>query len=230
MNKIVVCNQKMFLTYEEAKELSKKLSKYNDDNLIICPNFLNMDVYSSYNIGAQDCYYEDTGSFTGEISPYHLSLKGVKYVIIGHSERRCYDDDKVINKKVLAAQRNKLVPILCIGETKYDRDLHRTAEAIRKQLTIGLKNVKDKIYIAYEPAWLIGKNKSLNIKEIEDTCAYIRKILKGMNITNYKLLYGGSVTDETIEGIISDKLDGYLVGTACCDIGMIEKIIKCIKM
>ena len=230
MSKIVVCNQKMFLSYDEAEKISNELLKYNDENLIICPSALNMDLYSKYNIGAQDCYYEDSGSFTGEISPYHLALKGVKYVIVGHSERRCYDDDKTINKKILAAQKNKLIPILCIGESKYDRDLNRTAEVLKRQLTIGLKNVKDEIYIAYEPAWLIGKNKSLSINEIEDTCTYIRKLLKGLRISNYKLLYGGSVTDLTIENIISNKLDVYLVGKTCCDVDKLLKIIKCTKM
>ena len=130
MNKLVVCNQKMFLTYDEASMLKKQMDEVDffSVNLIVCPSILNLDIFKNYTIGSQDCFYEDKGAYTGEVSAYDLSFKNVKYVIIGHSDRRKYDNDKEINLKVKAALRNGITPILCIGETKIDKELIRTSE------------------------------------------------------------------------------------------------------
>ena len=232
MCKIIVCNQKMFLTYDDAKELSDSLKKYNDENLIVCPNFINMDLYSDFNVCAQNCHYENEGAYTGEVSAYHLKLKGVKYVLLGHSERRDIDTDLIINKKVMNAVKNNLVPILCVGETLSERSLNKTSEILRKQLNTGLKNVNkiSNIIVAYEPRWLIGGTNVLTISEIKDTYEYISKVLKQIGMQNYKILYGGSVTDENIKDIMLDELDGYLIGSACTNIDKLDKIIKCIKM
>ena len=222
----------MFLNRDEAKELSDKLSIYNDDNLIICPNMLNIDIYNEYNVCAQNCHFEDTGAYTGEVSALHLKQIGVKYVLLGHSERRCYDDNKIINKKIKTAIKNGLIPILCIGETYYDKELNKTSEVLKRQLTTALKGVdkKDEVIVAYEPSWVIGTGKSLNKKEIEDTYLFIKKVLNNIAIQNYKILYGGSVTENNIKNILSNKLDGYLVGSSSTSFDNMEKIIKCIKM
>ena len=235
MNKLVVCNQKMFLTYDEASMLKKQMDEvdFSSVNLIVCPSILNLDIFKNYTIGSQDCFYEDKGAYTGEVSAYDLSFKNVKYVIIGHSDRRKYDTDKEINLKVKAALRNGITPILCIGETKMDKELIRTSEVLKKQLYKALEGIlldsNEKIIIAYEPVWAIGGEKTVSKEVIEDTFKYIEKLLKEKNIYNYKLIYGGSITSKNIKNILSDKIDGYLLGLSSVNIDELKKIIKCIK-
>lgn len=230
MGKIIVCNQKMFLDKKEAQALSSKLEKYNNDNLIVCPNFLNIGLYDNFNLCAQNCYYEDDGAYTGEVSCKHLKSYGINYVLIGHSERRNKETDEEINKKVLCAINNDVTPILCIGETLYERQMNKTADVIKRQLKKDLKNINSNVIIAYEPRWLIGGKDTLSKEEIEDTYKYIKKILDTLNIKNYKILYGGSITKDNIKNTISDKLDGYLIGKACINIEELDEIIKCINM
>lgn len=235
MKKIIVCNHKMYLTKDESKMLKKNLDTFDTSNvdLIICPNYLNYDVFSGYKLGSQDAFYEDRGSFTGEVSAYDLSLIGISYSLVGHSERRKYDSNDIINLKLKAILRNSMVPILCVGETKLDRELRRTPEVIKKQLDVALKNVSlegsQQIFIAYEPEYLIGGKSTLTKKEIDDTMTYIKKIIDYKNIKNYKLLYGGAVTSNNINDINSEKLDGYLIGSASIDEKELKKIINCIK-
>lgn len=235
MKKLVVCNHKMFLTFDEAKELERKIKDINYSNvdLVICPSYINLYLFKDYNLGAQDAFYEDKGPFTGEISAYDLSLIGVKYVIVGHFEKRLSDTDEIINKKIKAVLRNSMIPILCIGETKTDKELNRTSEVIKKQLNKALLGLEQdpyqEIIIAYEPSWVIGGVKSLEKNEIEDTLKYIRKILEQNNIYNYRLLYGGGVNTKNIKDVLSDEVDGYLLGNSSVKVDDLELIIKCIK-
>ena len=233
MKKIVVLNHKMYLTYDEACLLKSGYDEINLNNvdLIVCPSYLNLHIFNNYNIGAQNCFYEDTGAYTGEVSAYQLSLRNVRYSIIGHSERRNIETDEVINKKVKACQRNGITPILCIGETKYQKEMMKTGEVLKKQLKRGLDgiNKEDVIYVAYEPIYNIGSKKKLKLSDINDALIYIRKTLEEMKIYNYKLLYGGSVTKENIPNIISDNIDGYLIGHASVKKDEIKYIINCIK-
>ena len=233
MKKILVCNQKMFLTYDEAVALKKEMDDvdFSKVDLIACPSYLNLDVFKNYNLGAQNCFYEDKGAYTGEVSAYDLSFKNVRYVIIGHYERRCYDPDEVINLKVKAALRNMMIPILCIGETKIDKELRRTSEVLKKQLYKALDGVSsdDDVIVAYEPAYAIGGEKPVSKEEKEDTFKYIKKLLNEKNITNYKLIYGGSVTSSNIKDILSNEIDGYLLGLSSVNINELKTIVKCIK-
>lgn len=235
MSKMLICNQKMFLTYDEALLLRRKMDEidFSNTDLVVCPSVLNLDIYKGYTIGAQDCFYEDKGAFTGEVSAYDLSFKNVKYVIIGHFERRKYDTDKEINLKVKAALRNGITPILCIGETKIDKELIRTSEVLKRQLYKALDEVilddNEQIIIAYEPVWAIGGEKTVSKEVIEDTFKYIKKLLIQKNITNYKLIYGGSITSSNIKNILSDKIDGYLLGLSSVNIDELKMIAKCIK-
>lgn len=223
----------MFLTYDEAVALKEEMDEvdFSKVDLIVCPSYLNLDVFKKYNIGAQNCFYEDKGAYTGEVSAYDLSFKNVRYVIIGHYERRSYDLDEVINLKVKAALRNMMVPILCIGETKIDKELRRTSEVLKKQLYKALDGVTstDDVIIAYEPAYAIGSEKTVSKEEIEDTFKYIKKLLSEKNITNYKLIYGGSITSSNIKDILSSQIDGYLLGLASVNINELKTIVKCIK-
>ena len=233
--KYLVCNQKMFLTKDEAYELRNNLDDLNlgvSDKLIIAPSFIYFDIFKGYNLCSQNVFYEDKGAFTGEISPYMLSLINVKYALIGHSERRCFDDDKIINLKIKACVKNCITPILCIGETKIERELRKTSLVIKQQLTKAFEGVSlddFEVFIAYEPRYLIGKNKTMIKDEIEDTIKYIKKVLKELGIEKYKILYGASLNKDNIKKIDSSLLDGYLLGSASIYIDEIKEIIKCIK-
>ena len=175
MNKILVCNQKMFLTKDEAINLKYDMLNLDFDNidLIVCPNYLNMELFSDFKLGAQDVHYEDRGPFTSSISSYDLSMRGVEYSLVGHSYLRDSQTDEEINLKIKALYRNSMTPILCIGETKYERELMKTASVLKKQLKTALKDVElDKyqtLYIAYEPRYLINGKLSMSKKDIIDT-------------------------------------------------------------
>ena len=233
--KMIVCNHKMYLTHDEAVILNNNLRdvNINDIDFIICPSYLNFDVFNEYTLGAQDAYYEDRGSYTGKISAYDLSLRGIKYCIVGHSEQRAYDTDEVINLKIKAILRNSMIPILCVGDTKIDKELRRTSEVLKRQIIKGLKDISldtnQFIVIAYEPRFLIGGKNTLSKEEIEDILMYIKKLLMAMNITKYKLLYGGGVSSSNIEKIKSESYDGYLLGSSSVDIDEIKNIINNIK-
>ncbi len=225
----------MFLTHDEALLLKNKMDELDFENirLIVCPSYLNLEVFTNYVLGAQNCFYEDSGAFTGEISARSLSLLGVKYCLVGHSERRRYDTDKDINLKVKALLKNMMIPVICVGETKLDKELMRTSEVLKKQLYSAIDGVfldaDDELIIAYEPVWSVGSGNNLSKEEIEDALTYIRKLLDQKGIVNYKVLYGGSVNEKNIKSILSDKVDGYLLGNASVDADALKSIIKCIK-
>ncbi len=235
MKKLLICNHKMFLTYDEAVILNQKMSEidFSMIDLIICPSYLNFDVFKEYKLGAQDAFYEKSGAYTGEISSYDLSLRGIKYSIVGHFERRKYDTNNTINLKVKALLKNMMTPILCIGETMMDKELRRTSEVIKKQLYSALNDIKlednEQIIIAYEPVWAIGNGNNLSKNEIEDVLKYIRKLLKQREISNYKLLYGGSINKNNIKNILTDEADGYLIGNSSVNVEELLYISKCIK-
>lgn len=235
MKKILVCNHKMFLSRDEALILNEEISNLDTKNidLILCPSYLNFEIFKNYKLCSQDAFYEDKGAFTGEISSYHLSLLGVKYSLVAHKDRRLYDTSNVINLKVKSILRNSMTPIICIGEEKIEKELRKTCEVLRKQIKDALKNVELEdnqiVYIAYEPSFLIGKNVSLNKNEIEDTIDYIKKVLESIGITNYKILYGGGVNANNIKDIDSQKIDGYLLGYSSIDKNELKTIIECIK-
>ena len=184
MEKVLVCNHKMYLTHDEAYNLAVSMNQLDTDgvNLIVCPSFLNFDVFNNYTLGAQNAHYEDKGPYTGEVSAYELSLMNIKYVIVGHSERRDYDTDEIINQKMKAVLRNGMTPILCIGETRTENSMMKTPEVLKRQLTKAFKDIKlesyQEVLIAYEPRFLIGSKKSAPKDIIEDTTIYIKKVLE----------------------------------------------------
>ncbi len=235
MKKILICNQKMYLTKDEAINLSYDYSTIDFSNveLIVCPSYLNFEYFNNYDLGAQNCFYEDKGAYTGEISPYDLYLRGIKYAILGHFERRTYDTNEIINLKVKACVRNSIIPIICIGESKIDKELLKTSSVLKKQITTALEGVDltddYPVLIAYEPIYKIGASNPLTKEEIVDTFKYIKKVLDDIKIPNYKLLYGGSVNGQNIKDILSDEIDGYLIGASCTNASELNTIIKCIK-
>ena len=231
MNKIIVCNHKMFLSRKDCLELKKNLDNLdiNEIDLIICPNYLNFDIFSGYQLGAQDAFYAQDGAYTSKISASNLSEIGIKYSIVGHSYMRRFDTDDIVNLKVKAILDNNMIPILCIGEE--DENRKSWESTISKQLKDGLKGIdkNSKVIIAYEPIWTIGTGKIIDSSRLEESVNYIKKLLSELEINNYKILYGGSVTSSNISEISSNLVDGYLLGKSSTSINELSNIIKCIK-
>ena len=190
-------------------------------------------------IGAQNMHWEENGAYTGEISPNMLQCINVKYVIIGHSERRQYfaETDEAVNKKLKSAFNHNLTPILCIGETLKQRELDLTQEIINQQITLALQDLTDEqvqnLIIAYEPIWAIGTGKIATKEDANNTIKQIREQIETLynkNVAqNVTLLYGGSVNSENAEQLFSaSDIDGALVGGASLKVDEFEKIIKSI--
>ena len=217
MKPLIVANWKMNpQTLVEAKRLfdsvKKGIRKVGGVEVIICPPFVYLPILKAN--GAQDCFWEEKGAFTGEVSPPTLKNLSCQYVIIGHSERRRYfeETDEMINKKIKAALKVGLKPILCIEKIS--------------QIKKGIKGItkKDfkKIILAYEPAWAIGTGKACGIPEVRKKNLSIRKILK-RNI----LLYGGSVNSQNARDFIKKaKFQGLLIGGASLDPKEFIAIVK----
>ncbi len=226
----------MNFSRDEAAEAKNILDRYdfNNVNLIICPTYLNIDIFAKdYNIGAQNCHYESSGQYTGEISPHHLKYMGVSSIILGHSDRREMETPQIIGKKIKAVIDIAMTPIICVGETKTERDLNKTAEVIKKKLSIYLKDLSDdeigQIIVAYEPIWAIGSGSTPSNSNIEDALKYIRNIISEFtNNKDYKVIYGGSVNKSNYYKIINIKnTDGVLIGGFCLDTeNLCETIIK----
>lgn len=230
MNKLIVANIKMNFTYEEAINYKNNIKdKY--DNLIICPPYLYIKdmISNNYVIGSQDGYYIDKGAYTGEISFHQLSSIGVKYSIIGHSERRhkFNESNEIIKLKFDSCISHSITPILCVGETKEERDNGIIFDIIKNQVDSACINITlNKIIIAYEPVWAIGTNVTPTLKEIEEVHIYIRNLLKTHNI-DCQILYGGSVNLNNIkEFSSSNNIDGFLIGSASLDADNLIKMIK----
>jgi triosephosphate isomerase len=225
-----------------AKSLKDKLKDVNDRDILICPSFTVLNaVYeevkgSNIKLGAQNMYFEDSGAYTGEVSP--IMLKDFcEYVILGHSERREFFDetDEMVNKKVKKALQHGLKPILCIGETLEQREKNETFDIIKNQLKNSLKGIdKDnikKIIIAYEPVWAIGTGKNATPEQAEDVHAFIRKEIEKIygkeTASGIIILYGGSVKPDNVKDLMEkENIDGALVGGASLDAESFSKIVK----
>ena len=232
---IIAANWKMNKSIGEAvsyiKELKGLVKNTKDKEIVICPPFTALSAVSAelkaseIRLGAQNLFHEESGAFTGEISPLMLKETNCKYVILGHSERRKYfnETDEIVNKKIKIALKNKLIPILCIGETLEQRKANKTKEIIKKQFENSLKNIKsDKLVIAYEPVWAIGTGNNATPEQAEEAHAFIRRLVKkhfgSAAAEKIRIIYGGSVIPENIKGLMSQKnIDGALVGGASLD-------------
>jgi triosephosphate isomerase len=166
-------------------------------------------------LGAQNIHWEDEGAFTGEISGAMLTELGVRYVIVGHSERRQYfgETDETVNQRLKAAQRHNLIPILCVGESKAQRDAGETENVIFAQLEQDLVGIdQENLVIAYEPIWAIGTGDTCEATEANRVIGLIRSKLTNKNVT---IQYGGSVKPDNVDEIMAQpEIDGALVGGA----------------
>ncbi len=232
--KIIAGNWKMNMTPSEAVALINTLKPLvvNDDvDVLLCVPAIDiipaMEAAKGSNImiGAENMYFEEKGAFTGEISPAMLVDAGVKYVIIGHSERREYfaETDVTVNKKVLKAFEHDITPIICCGETLTQREQGVTIDFIRQQIKIAFLNVTAaqaaKAVIAYEPIWAIGTGKVATTEQAQEVCKAIRdciaEIYDEATAASIRIQYGGSVSaDSAPELFAQADIDGGLVGGA----------------
>lgn len=232
--KIVAGNWKMNKTPSEAVKLAEMLKQYVDTDkvdVVFCVPAIDIipvgNVIKGTNIalGAENMYFEESGAYTGEISPAMLVDAGVKYVILGHSERRQYfaETDETVNKKVKKALEHGLTPIMCCGETLEQREQGVTIDFVRMQIKCGLNGLTAdeavKVVIAYEPIWAIGTGKTATSEEAEEVCCAIRGVIREMYgdeaAENIRIQYGGSVNGKNAAELFAMKdIDGGLVGGA----------------
>ena len=238
--KIIAGNWKMNKTPAEAKTLIEDMKQQLDKDvykyceLVLCVPFTDLQSAikaargSKISIGAQNKHFEKSGAFTGEISADMLKEMGVKYVIIGHSERRQYFNETDIdcNKKIKVAIAAGIRPILCCGESLEEREQNVTMEVVRKQIKIALRDVPaediKKVVIAYEPIWAIGTGKTASADQAEEMCKTIRETVKDLyneeTAENVRIQYGGSVKPANVKELMSKPdIDGGLVGGASLD-------------
>ena len=249
--KLLLGNWKMNKTVSEAKEFalaSHEISKFASEHDVLvgvaptylCLNTVKENVEEHMIVAAQNCHFEDSGAFTGEVSIPMLKESGINWCIIGHSERRTYDNEtnEKCNKKIVKLVHNDMVPVYCVGETLAQFEAGETKAVVEKQLREGLKdlcpNCIKKVIVAYEPIWSIGTGKNASQAIAQDVCAFIRDIVRDMygdSADEVLVLYGGSVKPNNIKEYLSSKdIDGALVGGASLKIDsyreMVENLVK----
>lgn len=197
--------------------------------VVFCPTYLSLQKAvemakdSDVGIGAQNMHFEKNGAFTGEVSGEMLQAIGVKYVLIGHSERREYfnETDENVNKKAVKALTLGITPIICCGETLAERESGKAEAKVVGQIEAGLKGIEDitKVVVAYEPIWAIGTGKTASKEEANEACGWVRQTIAKMfgedAAQKVRVQYGGSVNPENIKDLMAmDNIDGALVGGA----------------
>jgi triosephosphate isomerase len=236
---IIAGNWKMHKDHLEAIQLVQKLAyhldpdDYEGQDIVVCPSFVALRAIQNLiqadklpiALGAQDVHPEDEGAFTGEVSARMLARLDVRYVIVGHSERRALfgETDEVVNTKLQAVHRHGMVPILCVGETLEQRDAGRAVEVVAEQLRGSLAGVKladaQGLVVAYEPVWAIGTGRTASSADAQELCAAVRDVLRelfGEAIADgIRVQYGGSVKPGNVRELMSQPdIDGALVGGA----------------
>lgn len=211
---IVVLNNKSNLDKKEFMEYQNELKKIESSyQLVICPSqvYLNSIDLPTFDLGSQNVSSYHQGAYTGEIYAHQLKSLDVKYCLVGHSERRKYqrETNKDINEKIKRLLEEEITPILCIGETKEQKDSKKTKSVLLSELNECLSGINNNdIIIAYEPIWAIGTGITPTKDEVEDVLKEIKKVYQ-----KNKLIYGGSLNQENIvEFKTSDLIDGYLLG------------------
>lgn len=251
MKKLIAANWKMNKTISEAvstaKELKKLIKSAKNAEIAICPPFTALEAVgkelrkSSIKLGAQNMHFEDFGAYTGDISPLMLKDIGCRYVILGHSERREFfnETDLLINKKVIAALRHSIKPILCVGETFEQRSSNKAREVIDKQLRNCLDRVDAKqmqnVVIAYEPVWAISRGnvntKPATKEDAEEMHNFIRELLTDIfdsaTAKSTRIIYGGSVKPENAKELLAmQNINGALVGNASLNAKSFTEIVR----
>ena len=246
---IIAGNWKMYKTITEAIELANGLKRelFELDlqriEAVLCPAYTALSEVSevitdsTIQLGAQDVFWLDEGAFTGEVSPKMLKDCGCSFVIIGHSERRQYfaETNDTVNKKIKAALKHGLTPIVCVGETLAEREAGKTFSVLEDHVRNGLKEIDGqdfaRIVIAYEPVWAIGTGKTATPAQAQEAHKYIRETLSAMFGADLaqgcRIQYGGSVKPEnTKELMIQPDVDGALVGGASLSVQSFAAIVR----
>jgi len=246
---IIAGNWKMYKTIKEAIELTNGLTRElfkldsSQIEVVLCPPFTALSevsevlAESDIQLGAQDVYWQEEGAFTGEVSCKMLKDAGAKFVIIGHSERRQYfsETNDTVNKKLKAALKSELTPIVCVGETLQEREKALTFKILDDHLTGALKDLSEeevlKIVVAYEPVWAIGTGKTATPEQAEEVQKFIRDLLVKLynkeTANTIRIQYGGSVKPENISELMQQPdIDGALVGGASLSVESFATIVK----
>ena len=247
---IIAGNWKMYKTRDEVLSfvyaVNEKMPSTDLVDSVICsPALYLRDLVKrqgeNLRIGAQNVHFAEEGAFTGEIAPKMLVDAGVKYVIIGHSERRAMfnETDESVNKKIHAAFNHGLTPILCVGEMLEHRENNQTETVIKEQIVKDLEGLTSKqveeLVIAYEPIWAIGTGKTATPEVADETCGFVRSVIKemyGAEVSEaIRVLYGGSVKPSNVDELMAkENIDGGLVGGASLEAESFLKLVKaCVK-
>ena len=236
---LIAGNWKMHLTHLEAIQLVQQLSyrleqeDYDKSEVVVIPSPTSLRSIQTLleadrlpiGLGAQHCHYEDSGAFTGEVSPPMLAALAVTYVVCGHSERRHVfgEDDNEVNLRVRAVSRHGMRPILCVGETLEQRDAGDAESVVSTQVRAGVEGLDnagpDDLVVAYEPVWAIGTGRTASADDADTMCGHIRSVLESRFSSefaeNVRIQYGGSVKPGNVVELMSrDHIDGALVGGA----------------
>ena len=246
---VIAGNWKMNKNAEETKALMAEMTqtiKEADCKVLLCVPAINISTAveatkdSIIEIGAQNCHWAANGAYTGEISADMLKSFGVKYAIIGHSERSQYfgETDETVNKRALACLENEITPIICVGENLEEREKDITKDVIKAQITASLANfARPQLHntiIAYEPVWAIGTGKTATAQQAEEVCAYIRELLGElfcpMCAQKVTIQYGGSMNAANAKELLSmPNIDGGLIGGASLKAADFSTIVESAK-
>jgi len=236
-------NNNLGESVELAAGLKKELADAQDVDIVVCAPFTALTetgkavAGSNIALGAQDLFWEEKGAYTGEVSAAMLKDAGCAYVIIGHSERRKYfgETNETVNKKLNAALKAGLLPIVCVGEQLEDREGGKTFDVVGDHVENSLKGLSKaemlNVTLAYEPVWAIGTGKTATPEQAEEVHGFIRGVLKKIfgddTAAAVRIQYGGSVTSDNVEGLMKkENIDGALVGGASLKVDKFSVLVK----
>jgi triosephosphate isomerase len=241
---VIAGNWKMFKTAAEARAFAKdfrpSVAQLKDREIVLCAPYTALWALaeelkgSAIAVGAQNAHWEEKGAYTGEIAVGMLKEIGVRFVVVGHSERRQYfgETDLTVNKRTLAVLAGGLTSITCIGETLQEREANQTYKVLERQIREGLKNLPSpvSVVVAYEPVWAIGTGKTATPAQAQEAHAFIRKefakLYGDAAGQSVRILYGGSVKPENMASLMKEKdIDGGLVGGASLEPDSFAKIV-----
>lgn len=244
---VIAGNWKMYKTVDEAvatvQALQPQVARAEGPEVVVCAPFTALDALTrvlkgtNISVGAQDMFWENEGAYTGEIAPGMLTSLGVRYVIIGHSERRQYfgETDETVNRKLKAALAHGLTPIVCVGESLQQRQGGETEAVVTTQVQGAFAGVTAadaaKVVIAYEPIWAIGTGQTATSEQANETIGVIRRVigeLYGEGVADkIRIQYGGSVKPGNIDELMAQpEIDGVLVGGASLEADSFARIVN----
>jgi|AntRauTorckE6833_2_1112554.scaffolds.fasta_scaffold13991_3 triosephosphate isomerase len=250
-NRCVIANWKMNLSLNESVQLARKINikimkEIWQRQVVVCPDFLSLSSVSSalekskLKLGAQDVFWQEEGSYTGEVSIKNLNQLNVSKIILGHSERRTImnESSEMINRKISLVLKEGLSPVVCVGENKEIRKKNQEKVFLKKQLKETLNGLKPKkgqeIIIAYEPLWAIGTGKNMPAKDVKEMLKFIKDEIvnlynKGIVNDRFTFIYGGSVDTNNIKALAKySEIQGVLVGGASLKLSSFVNICKSI--